>query len=144
MTHDEFMIFVKKQNAWCAPPATPQSVAIANTTLQHMRAAILPQQMIDLYTQCNGINLGNGYIFGTIDAMEGPKFLFPSIQKINNDLIGFSRLRGHTVFGRNDLFWFSFDSFGNFFMIDNLTLNPLRKYDDAWRALSDCLAAGKI
>jgi hypothetical protein len=48
------------------------------------------------------------------------------------------------VFGRNDLFWFAFDAFGTCFMLDNTALRPLRKYDDPWRALTDCMIVGKM
>ena len=43
-----------------------------------------------------------------------------------------------------DLFWFAFDAFGNCFMLDNTNLNCLRQYDDAYRAMTDCLVAGKL
>jgi hypothetical protein len=59
-------------------------------------------------------------------------------------MIGNKNLFGKTVFGRNDLFWFAFDAMGNCFMLDNLTLSQLRKYDNPYRAMLDCLIVGKI
>jgi hypothetical protein len=57
---------------------------------------------------------------------------------------GNKNLFGKTVFGRNDLFWFAFDTMGTCYMLDNLTLSILRKYDDPHRAIIDCLVVGKI
>ena len=67
-----------------------------------------------------------------------------SIEQINRDMAGNKNLFGKTVFGFNDLFWFAFDVTGTCFMLDNLTLSTLRKYDDPYRAMIDCLVIGKI
>ena len=53
-------------------------------------------------------------------------------------------LFGKTIFGMNDLFWFAFDTNGQCMMLDNLTLSTLRKYDDPYQAMLDCLIVGKI
>ena len=66
------------------------------------------------------------------------------ILKVNDDIAPLGKTVGKTIFGRNDLFWFAFDAFGTFYMLDNLTLTPLRRYDDAYRAITDCLISGKI
>ncbi len=144
MNCDEFISLMKSHGALFAPPAMESSIALANSALQNIRAAILPKFMTDLYSHTTAINLGNGYIFGPTQVARGTKHPIPSITEINSDLTGISSMRGKTVFGRNDLFWFAFDAFGNCFMLDNLNLNTLRKYDDAFRAMSDCLIAGKI
>ena len=69
---------------------------------------------------------------------------FSDIVSINRELSGIKKLRGLTLFGRNDLFWFAFDSFGTCMMLDNLNLGVLRKYDNPYRAMSDCLLGGKF
>ena len=83
-------------------------------------------------------------IFGPLECARGTRFPIPSIVEINLDMAGNDVLRGKTIFGRNDLFWFAFDAFGTFYMLDNLNLRILRKYDDPYRAMSDCLIAGKV
>ena len=60
------------------------------------------------------------------------------------NLSNIATIRGKTVFGRNDLFWFAFDAFGTCYMLDNLNLRVLKKYDDPYRAMLDCLIVGKI
>ena len=105
---------------------------------------MLPAFMSNLYTKTGGIILGNGCIFGPNELPQGLRYPIPTIVQINQDALINSKLLGKTVFGRNDLFWFTFDAFGTCFMLDNLTLSPLRKYEDPYRALIDCLIAGKI
>lgn len=144
MNYEEFLSLMQRHGTLFAPPATEQSIILANNALQRMRAAILPQPIIDFYIKCGGANLGTGYIFGPMEIVRGTKYPIPSILQINMDLAGIYRMHGKTIFGRNDLFWFAFDSFGKYVMLDNLTLNTMRTYDDAYRAMSDCLIAGKI
>lgn len=145
MTCNEFLTLVKSRNALIMPSVTAGQITVVNTHLQRMRAAMLPSYMIELYTATGGINIGTGYIFGPDDVKYNAKsYPVPSILKINQDIASIPAMRGKTVFGRNDLFWFAFDAFGTCYMLDNLSLRPLRKYDDPFRAMTDCLAAGKI
>ncbi len=144
MTRDEFLSTIKARGAQFAPPATSRDIGIANTALQQMRAAMLPKFIIDLFSITGGINLGNGYIFGPTDIDDHAHYPTPSIIRTNMDFSHIPQLRGKTIFGRNDLFFFAFDAFGTCFMLDNLGLQPMRKYDDPYRAISDCLIAGKI
>lgn len=144
MNISEFLSLLKKNGVIFTQGASSQSISLANTSLQNIRAAMLPKFMIDIYLQSCALNLGNGYIFGPTEIARGNKYPIPSIVQINMDLTGIPRLRGKTIFGRNDLFWFAFDSFGNCFMLDNLNLKELRKYQDPYKAISDCLFAGKL
>lgn len=144
MTMQEFLSSMKSHGATFAPAATDGAIMLANTALQNMQAAMLPMFMIDLYRITGGIILGNGYIFGPSEISQGARHSAPDIVRINSEISGITNMRGKTVFGRNDLFWFAFDSFGTCFMLNNLTLNPMKKYDDPLRALTDCLIAGKI
>jgi len=144
MTRDEFLVTAKKYGATFAPAVSMGNIILTNTALQQIRAAMLPQAIIDLYTVTGGIILGSGYIFGPAEFSNNAIFPVPSIAKVNDELSGIAALRGHTIFGRNDLFLFTFDTFGNFYMHDNVTLRPLRKYADAYRAILDCLIAGKL
>ncbi|MDE6250050.1 MAG: hypothetical protein K2M34_00235 [Alphaproteobacteria bacterium] len=145
MTCNEFLTLIKSHGASIAPGSTPGQITITNTYLQRMRAAMLPSYMTELYATTGGINIGTGYIFGPTDVRYNVQgYPVPSIMTINQDLVSISAMRGKTVFGRNDLFWFAFDAFGTCYMLDNLSLRPLRKYDDPFRAMTDCLAAGKI
>ena len=144
MTTNEFLSFVKSRGANIFSPLTMTDTTVANTNLQDLRAAMLPSFMFDLYKSCSGITLGSAYIFGPKETERGIKYPIPSIITVNKEMNQNKNLFGKTVFGRNDLFWFAFDTNGTCFMLDNLTLSVLRKYDDPYRAMIDCLIIGKI
>lgn len=144
MTKQEFLSLMKSRGAKFFAPKELININITNNNLQSIRAAMLPAFLQDFYTDCFGITLGSACIFGPTENERGNKYPVPSITKINKDMMGNKNLFGKTVFGRNDLFWFAFDAFGNCFMLDNLTLSTLRKYDDPYRAMVDCLIVGKI
>ena len=144
MNKEEFLSLMKSRGAQIYPSQELAAVAVANTNLQDMRAAMLPRFLQDLYTTCFGITLGSACVFGSKEIERAMKYPLTSIVKINKDMIGNKNLFGKTVFGRNDLFWFAFDTNGVCFMLDNLTLSPLRKYEDPYRAMLDCLIVGKI
>lgn len=144
MTTEEFLSHIKSRGAYIYGPVAQNQITITNTVLQQRRRAMLPTFMTELYAKTGGIILGNGYIFGPNEISQGLRFPVPTIIKINDDVSGVPQTVGKTIFGRNDLFWFAFDAFGVCYMLDNLTLSPLRRYDDPHRALIDCLIAGKI
>ena len=144
MTQEEFISSIKSSGAFFAPATDERDISLVNAGLQQLRAAVLPMFIIELYKTVGGIILGDAYIFGPKEISAARKFPVPNIVQINNDISGLPQMRGKTVFGRNDLFWFAFDAFGTCFMLDNLTLKTLRTYDDPWRALIDCLAVGKL
>lgn len=144
MTRDEFLSSARAREMTIAPACTPHTVTTANTLLQSMRAAMIPVQMQEFFTITGGISNGAGYIFGPIEIPRAPIYPIPSIVDINREMSHIPALQGKTIFGRNDLFFFAFDAFGVFYMLDNLTLRPLRKYEDMYHAMTDCLAAGKL
>jgi hypothetical protein len=144
MKKEEFLSLIKSRGATIFAPGNLTDISIANTNLQNMRAAMLPSFMQDFYKTCFGASLGSACIFGPIEMDRGTTYPLPDIAKINKDIIGNKNIFGKTIFGRNDLFWFAFDASGNCFMLDNLTLSILRKYDDPYRAMLDCLIIGKI
>lgn len=144
MTQDEFLSSVKSNGALLAPGNSDRQIAITNSTLQNIRAATLPTFMIELYKSTGGIILGNGYIYGPTELKLTDKYPVPSIVDVNSEIASIACMRGKTVFGRNDLFWFAFDAFGTCFMLDNLTLRTMRQYQDPYRALTDCLIVGKL
>jgi len=144
MTTTEFLSFIKSRGAKIFPAMPGTDLSVVNANLQNMRAAMLAPFIIELYHQCSGITLGSACIFGPKEIERDIKYPLPSIEKINNDMMGNKNLFGKTVFGRNDLFWFAFDTTGACFMLDNLTLSVLRKYDDVYRAMTDCLIVGKV
>ena len=144
MNMNEFISSMKSRGAIIFPPATTRDITLANNALQSRRCAMFPAIFNELYQTASSINLGNGYIFGPFEVSRGNKYPIPSIVDINVELSILGTLRGKTIFGRNDLFLFAFDAFGAFYMLDNLGLRVLRKYDDPYRALSDCLIAGKF
>lgn len=144
MTTQEFISSIKSRGAIIPKAPSKTDITVTNTNLQQMRVAMLPAFLVDLYNYCNGINLGSAYIFGPTQTDRGIKYPVPSIAEINKDMIGNKNLFGKTIFGRNDLFWFATDALGNCFMLDNLTLSVLRKYEDPYHAMNDCLIVGKI
>ncbi len=144
MTTTDFISLIKNKGANVMPLHASNSINVANTYLKDIGAAMLPSFLIDLYYSCSGITLGSACIFGPTENNRGVKYPLPSIIDINKEIKGNKNLVGKTVFGRNDLFWFATDALGNCVMLDNLTLCVLRKYDDAYRAMLDCLIVGKI
>ena len=144
MDINEFLSSLKSRGAIMYPAASKRDIELANNALQSRRCAMFPSVFIDLYNHASAINLGNGYIFPPSEVSRGVLFPIPSIVDININLPNNPNIRGKTVFGRNDLFWFAFDAFGSFYMLENLTLRILRKYDDPYRAMTDCLIAGKF
>lgn len=143
MTRNEFLSLITSHGAFVAPPATPQEITHTNSALQGIRAAILPMFMIEFYSAAGGLSLDSGYIFGPNEFDNGLRTPVPDIMTVNREMGGLACTMGKTIFGRNDLFLFAFDTFGMCYMLDNVGLRPLRKYDDPYRAMLDCLIAGK-
>lgn len=144
MITKEFLSLIKSRGALIFPPATEIEISLTNINLQKISVAMMPAFLLDLYKNCSGITLGPACIFPVKEIQRGIKYPLPSIVQINKELSGNKQLSGKTLFGRNDLFWFVFDTSGNCFMLDNLTLSVLRKYDDPYKAMIDCLIVGKI
>lgn len=144
MTQHELLESIKNYDAFFAPACTPGQINLLNINLQKLRAATVPTYMANLYQECGGIWMGSGYIFGPKEFSYNSRHPVPNIFDINQYLSNIDKLRGKTIFGRNDLFWFAFDAFGECAMLDNLNLNVLRKYTDPYRAIYECLVGGKI
>lgn len=144
MTTTDFISLIKSKGAVVMPVHNSNTINVANTYLKDIGAAMLPSFLIDLYYSCSGITLGSACIFGPTENDRGIKYPLPSIIDINKEIRGNKNLVGKTIFGRNDLFWFATDALGNCVMLDNLNLCVLRKYNDTYRAMMDCLIVGKI
>ncbi|MBP9999239.1 MAG: SMI1/KNR4 family protein [Proteobacteria bacterium] len=144
MNLDEFLSSIKNKGALIWGPSNTRTIEFANSNLQQKKCAMLPNQIISLYMQTAGINLGTGYMFGPSELPNGANFPIPSIVQINEEIRNIPTLKNKTVFARNDLFWFAFDSFGTYYMLNNINGNTLRTYDNAYRALYDCLMGGKL
>ena len=144
MTLNEFFSEIKKRNGQFFAPVSASKISLTNASLQQHRRAILPHFLIELYGKTGGIALGSGYIFGPNEIIRPNTFPTPDIIRVNNDLSSNEHIVGKTIFGRNDLFWFAFDAFGTCYMLDNLSLRPLRKYEDPIKAMFDCLIIGKV
>lgn len=140
----EFISLIKSRGATIIPTGDMNSITIANTGLQTIRAAMLPGFLLELYQHCFGITMGSACIFGPTTIDRKTKYPLPSIFDINKDVSGNRNIFGKTIFGRNDLFWFATDAMGKCFMLDNLTLSVLKTYDDPYHAMNDCLIIGKI
>lgn len=144
MNTAEFITTMKSRGAVIFTPAQQNQILLLNGALQQRRYAMLPNALCELYEHAGAICMDTGYIFGPNEIMREKTYPIPSILKINDDISVLGKTVGKTIFGRNDLFWFAFDAFGTFYMLDNLNLTPLRRYDDPYRAMTDCLISGKI
>ena len=144
MNTSEFLSAIKSRGATVYAPAQQNQIHLLNGALQQRRYAMLPNILCELYAITGAICMDTGYIFGPNEIKRKKTYPIPSLLKINDDISTTGKILGKTIFGRNDLFWFAFDAFGTFYMLDNLNLTPLRRYDDPFRAMTDCLIAGKI
>ncbi|MCL2538615.1 MAG: hypothetical protein FWF34_01430 [Alphaproteobacteria bacterium] len=147
MTREEFISELKNRGAILMPTVSDRAIELVQNGLQTMRAAMMSLGLIDIYkTIGGGMILGDANIFGPekIDRVSA-NYELPDIVQINRDVANIGALRGKTIIGRNQMFWFAFDAFGNFYMLDILNFRILRKYEnDPYRAIIDCLAVGKI
>lgn len=144
MTAQDFINKFAQHNARFIAPSSNTNITKTDHLLQRYYRAKLPAFLIDLYKNTGGINLGSGYIFGPDPVKYSHNITVPSISEINSELSKIKNLQGQTIFGRNDLFWFSFDAFGNCYMLSNTSCKPLKKYSDPYQALNDCLMGGKF
>ena len=144
MNQTEFLNTIKTKGVLIWGPSNVRAIEYANSSLQQKKCAMLPNFIINLYTQTGGINLGSGYVFGPTELPNGINFPIPSIIQVNDEIRNIPSMRNKTLFARNDLFWFAFDAFGTCYMLNNLNGEILRKYDDPYRALYDCLMGGKL
>ena len=144
MTAPEFISLMQSRGAIIYPPYATRATELANMNLQARRCAIMPVALREFYQHAGGANLGNGYIFGPADVSRGALYPVPGIVRVNTDMSRAAPvLAGRTIFGRNDLFYFAFDAFGTFYMLNNLNFQTLKKYDDPFAAMSDCLMGGR-
>jgi hypothetical protein len=142
---DEMIKHLGESGAVFFPKPSERAIELANAALQQMKAAVLPQSAIEFYSVLGGAVLGDACVFPVEDADRPERnYTIPGIVKINRDLAGFSALRGKTIWGRNQIYWFSADVAGRMYMHDVLTLSVLRKYDDMTAAIADCLLVGKL
>jgi hypothetical protein len=147
MTREEFISWAKSAGAILLPTIEDAGIMRAQNALQQMQAAMLPIALADFYkTIADGAFLGDANIFGIREAARGGSAVYhiPDILQANREIAGLQGMRGKTLFGRNSLFWFAFDAFGHCLMLSNTALSPMRQYDDIYKAMSDCLALGKI
>lgn len=142
----EFLSQIKSHGAILMPPATDRALVLAQNALQQMKSAMMPRAFIDLlHNDADGIILGDANIFGANEYdRPGAMYTIPGIVQVNREINGIPSMRGRTIFGRNGLFWFCFDAYGYCYMLDILTLNPMRKYEDPFRAMTDCLVVGRV
>jgi hypothetical protein len=147
LTREEFISELKNRNAVMLPTVSDRTIELARSALQQMQRAMISLELMDIYKKiAGGIIMGDANIFGP-EKFDRLTFNYeiPDIVQINREISNIPALRGKTVIGRNQMFWFAFDAFGTFYMQDILNLNPLRKYEnDPYRAIMDCLMMGKI
>jgi hypothetical protein len=136
---------LEESGAVFLPPPSARALELANAALQQMKASVLPAAAAGFYKAHGGALLGDACVFPADDAdRPDRRYVFPSLVGINRDLTGLSGLRGKTVWGRNQFYWFSADVAGKILMHDILTLSVLRDYADFGAAITDCLLVGKL
>ncbi|MCL2338451.1 MAG: hypothetical protein FWC51_00675 [Proteobacteria bacterium] len=147
MTREEFFSELKNRNAIMLPVTSDRAIELSRGSLQQMRCAMFSLELIDIYkNMAGGIIMGDANIFGP-DKFDRVKFNYeiPDIVQVNREIANIPAARGKTIVGRNQMFWFAFDAFGTFYMLNNLNLGTLRKYEgDPYRAIMDCLIIGRI
>lgn len=140
----EFITEIKSRGGMVFPVVSMRAIELTQSSLQQMRSAILPMQLIEFYQKfCGGIMLGDANIFGP-EEINRPLYSVPDITSINREISGIPAMRWKTLFGRNSLFWFAFDASGKIYMLDIINLSVAREYDDIFKAMKDCLVIGKI
>lgn len=146
MNKQEFILELNQRGANTVHSVSDRAIELAQIALQQMRGARIATDFTDIYkNNFGGIIFGDAYIFGPEEiARHKNSYFVPGIVTINREISGITALRGKTIFGRNSLFLFCFDAFGNCEMLDKINLQILRKYDNSYRAILDCLAVGKI
>ena len=142
---EEKIEYLKKAGAVFFPSAGARALNLANAAFQQMKASVLPTAMGAFYAAYGGAVLGDACVF-PIEDTDRPNrnYVMPGIVKVNRDMIDFPALRGKTIWGRNQFYWFSADVAGAICMHDVLTLTVLRKYGDLGAAIADCLLAGRV
>ncbi len=147
MNHEEFLkeLQNKKDVAIMLPAASERAIEIAQGSLMQMQCAMLPMDLMRFYMRHDGIICGDAQIFGVTEYnRDGRMYILPSIITVNKELMAYKVLRGKTVIGRNGLFWFAVDSSGVVWMLDVMTLSPVKKYASIYRAMYECLLVGLI
>ena len=153
MTREEFISELQSRGATLLPPSNTRALELAQNALQQMRAAMMPPAMIDIYLNtAGGMIMGDANIFGPDEIVRPVRnYEIPGLMQVNREIAGLPPgpripgARAKTIFGRNQMFWFAFDAFGEFYMLSILNLDVLREYKaDPYRAILDCLAVGKI
>ena len=141
--------FIERMNQIGATPlprCSDRAVDLAQSALQQMRAAMMPQALTHMYKNISGgYLLGDAVIFGLEEIYRAEaSYSLPGLLDINREISGYANMRGRTLLGRNSLFWLYFDAFGKYYMADNVNMNVLREYVDMSRAIEDCLIVGKL
>lgn len=147
MNTNDFISLLQTNCAILLPVSSARTLELTQNNLQNMRIAMIPMDLLEIYKNvAGGIILGDANIFGPDKYDRVPAdYELPDMVSVNRELSGNKSLSGKTIFGRNQMFWFAFDAFGRFYMLDVLTMRPLRDYGtDAVRAITDCLMFGKI
>ena len=134
-----------KSGALFLPAANERAIVLANSAFQQMKASTLPLAVSNFYMEHGGVILGDACMF-PIDDVDRPgrSYILPGIIKINREILHLDTLRGKTIWGQNQFYFFMCDATGSLYMQDVLTLSVLRKYGDFYQALSDCLLVGKV
>lgn len=143
MNTEDIISFAKSKGAELTNAADQNSLIKVNSNLSFIHKAILPKFINNLYKYTNSILLGNSCIYGTED-IKNSRYFIPSILNVNRDFQIYDKLGEKTIFGRNDLFLFCFDTLSNCYMLDNITFNTVKSYTEPEQALYDCIAIGTI
>jgi hypothetical protein len=141
MTMNELIAFATKQKAVVDAPLSDSALLQTQGALQAMRKMVLSAPVIEIYKSVGGILLGDSELL-PINKMARLGYTPKTLIEFNQDLENVSLLGGRTVFARNAFFWLVSDIDGSIAMIEIYTQKTVKKYDDAARAVVDCLTLG--
>lgn len=143
MNIEKIISFAKSKDAELSPVVSQSSLTRVNNNLSFLHKATLPKFINDLYKYTGSILLGNSCIYGA-ENVKSSRYFIPSILNVNRDFQMYNKLGEKTIFGRNDLFLFCFDTLSNCYMLDSISFNIIKSYTQPELALYDCIAIGII
>ena len=143
MNIENIISFAKSNGADLSPAPNQNSIIRLNNNLSFLHKAILPSFMNNFYKYTGSILLGNSCIYG-IDDIKNSRYFIPSILNVNRDFLLSNILNEKTIFGRNDLFIFCFDTLSKCYMLDNITFSLVKSYTEPELALHDCIGMGTL
>ncbi len=126
--------------------ANERDIEFAQANLMQIKCSMLSPDLVKFYKRFNGLSCQDSVIYG-LKQIENLRrgYFIPSILDVNKDMMTFSNvLKGKTIIAKNSLFWFAVSLDGFVWMLDLMTLTPVKKYTSIYQAFYDCILVGEI